>query len=238
LGNKKREKEMKHALWFVISLLLLSSPSYAQSIFEKVPDEPDKSAKYITYIHGSGIDTGGQWETDNFHWVVKALADRGFTVIGEKRVQGMISRIPEDLEAYAEKMTKSIQKLIDAGIPPANITVVGYSRGGVIAIITSGILARSDISYVLNAGCLSDTGRAKKYAPLFVEKYASKMKGRFLSLTDSEDPDASSCSRYFDKAAQPLEHNEIVLNTGNRHETFGKPADAWVKPLVDFAKIK
>lgn len=229
---------MKHALWVAISLLLLSSPSHAQTIYEKVPDEPDRSAKYIIYIHGSGIDTGNEWETDNFHWVVKALADRGFTVIGEKRIRGMVSRIPEDLEAYAQKMTKSIEKLIAAGIPPTNITVVGYSRGGVISIITSGLVARSDISFVLNAGCLSDTGRAKQYAPMFVQKYASKMNGRFLSIIDSEDPDASSCSRYFDKAAQPIEHKEIVLKTGKKHETFGKPADEWIQPLVDFANRK
>jgi len=224
---------MRHIVLSMIFALSLAGPVQAGALFETIPEKPDAAARYLVYIHGAGVDQGQGEEADHYPWLVKAFADRGFTVISEKRPVGRIQRSPEDLETYAEKYAQTIGKLIAAGVPPANITVVGYSRGAAIVEIAAGLIARSDIRYVLNAGCISETGQYKRSLPIR-EKFAPKMAGTFLSLRDAEDPDFGSCDRFFGLAPRVTEHQEIVVKTGRKHLAFSQATNDWLLPMVEF----
>ena len=49
---------------------------------------------------------------------------------------------------YAEKTTKQIKKLINKGVNPNNITVIGTSKGGYIAQFVSTLLANPNVNFV------------------------------------------------------------------------------------------
>ena len=78
--------------------------------------------------------------------IVKALSDEGFLVISEIRDRNT------DVNEYAGKTARQISYLLRAGVPPGKITVVGGSKGGIIAIRVSNILKNRKMKYVILAG--------------------------------------------------------------------------------------
>lgn len=226
---------MKLVRAIVISIFAFVSPfAFAGEVVQSLPDMPDKAARYVIYIHGAGPDLVGLMRAkEDVSRNTKELAARGFMVVAEVRPQGTIRKVPEDLDIYAKKIAEQVSSLLAAKVPPENISVVGYSRGGQIVQIVAGVVGRSDISYAILAGCFSDNGTAKQFVPLMAD-YAKKLKGRFISLVDEADPAFSSCSSYFARAVEKPVYIESILRTGRGHDLFNTPTDDWFKPLVDW----
>ena len=225
---------MRLAVWLAATYLAVAT-AFAQSVVPTSPDKPDPSAKYLFYLHGRDVDQGGDRALQAYREVVKALSRRGFLVVSEARPKGSIQRLPQDLEAYARKVASDVGKLLEAGVPALNITVAGYSRGGVITLIASGLIGRTDLTFVVIAGCVSEAGAFREFVPTVSAEYAPKLKGRFLSLRDAADPDFGSCTGYFGKAAALQEQKEITLQTGKGHGAFTQPTGDWVQALVDWS---
>lgn len=72
-------------------------------------------------------DIYGKYE---FHEILNSFRNRGFIVFGEVRNKGT-----EPIE-YAKLLALKVDSLIKSGFKPENISIVGASKGSVIAIIT------------------------------------------------------------------------------------------------------
>ena len=148
------------------------------AVLRDVPEKIDTSAKYLFYLHGRIVETGGVRPRHERHGyyeygqILQTLAARGFQVISEPR--------PADTGhfEYARKITAQVGRLLAAGVPARNVTVVGASKGGVIAAFVSTLLRNRDVNYVILAGC-SGGGQYLQHKVDF--------HGRVLSIYDTAD---------------------------------------------------
>ncbi len=213
-----------------LTLLLCTLPIYAVAQLSDVPEVPKVDAKYIIYLHGVGIEKVGIAKaSEDYNGIVKALEGRGFIVISE--VRSSDTKINE----YGKKVAGQVRTLITKGVPPENITVVGYSKGGLITLWASAAGDNPKVNYVVMAGCVL---KGSEHYDTYANKVAPKLKGRILSMFDTADPDRGTCKDFFDAAGNKVTGKEIKFEAGVGHGLFMKPIDLWIKPLTDWANGK
>jgi hypothetical protein len=105
--------------------------------------------------------------------------------------------------------------------------VVGFSKGGAIAILTALELADPKVNFVFIACCGSWVDR------LFDED-DREIRGRMLSIYEASDT-VGSCDALFAHASPDSETAEIRLSVGGGHGAFYRPDPAWVDPVVRWA---
>ena len=213
-------------------LLLVSSTSSATSrnIFEDVPPGIDVSGRYLFFLHGAIVEGRGKRPTSErfgvyeYERLLEAFSEKGFTVISEARGPKTI------LTAYAEKVTGQVHKLLDAGVPARNITVVGASKGGAIAIVVSSMVKEEDVNYALIATC------GEKMINVMVGM-GRFLTGNVLSIYEVSDELTCSCEKFFDlsKGRGLNRHREIRIDTGLHHGFHYKPLKEWVDPVSEWA---
>ena len=218
---------MKKVLFKICCLLAVAGMANASDILSDIPASPDASAKYVFYLHGSGVEKqGADGANENYKEILKTLSEKDVTVISEAREEGT------KYHAYGAKIAADVRKLAKAGVPMRNITVAGYSKGGRLALRTASILSEPDMNYVILAGCVASH---KNWHQKFIRKYAEDLQGHILSIYDEDDNGFSSCADYFSAADGELEHKEIRLSTGLAHQTFHNPTSDWIKPLINWS---
>ena len=193
------------------------------------PTTISASTMYLIYLHGKIIEDQGipavspEFGEYEYQAILEKLESYGFTVISEPRAKNT-----DGLE-YAKKVSDQIRKLLDAGVPPENISVIGASKGGGIAIYVSHLLDNPEIRYVIMAICSPE-----EIAVL--NQRGVTLSGRVLSIYDSADTLAGSCQELFDysKGMGLSEFREVVLHVGTGHGILYKPLDEWVKPVMDW----
>ena len=197
------------------------------AIWKDVSGKIDPKAKYLFYFHGRIIENQGTRPTDprygvyEYQEILDTFKNKGFVVVSEARPKGT------DNVAYAHKMVDQINTLIKAGVPPRNITVVGASKGGGIAIFTSTFLKNRDVNFVIMASC-GDYDDYKTTVPDFW--------GNILSIYDyKDDTGAGTCQNFFDHSTGINRHDEIVVKLGLGHGILYKPLKEWVDPVVAWA---
>lgn len=216
----------------------LPIPAASGTLLSTAPEKPDPGAVYLFYMHGRGVDDGNRGSAENNQRAVQALSKRDFVVVSEQRRSGVRWKFPDDHEAYARRVVAEVERLLEAGVPAKNILVSGYSRGGMLTLIASALLDRTDLRYVVIAGCLSETGQYKDALPVFGERYAPRLRGRFLSLRDAGDADFGSCAPLFGKATPAPAFDEVTLSTGRGHAAFAGDEIDWIQPIVDWVHGK
>ena len=195
-------------------------------ILERAPDSPDPGARYLFYLHGRIIEVQGpeavspEFGPYAYQRVLETFADRGFVVVAEVREDGAGRE-------FALATARQVRDLLEAGVPPAHITVVGFSKGGYLALGVSAIVGAEKVSYAILAGCGSDSRWVARLGP--------RIRGRFLSLLDVSDRLSPSCEPLFAAAEQVEQKEEQVLETGLDHGLFYAPRPEWVDPLVDWS---
>jgi len=201
-------------------------------VLRDVPEKIDPSAKYLFYLHGRIVETGGvrpRHERHGFYEyeeILRTLAARGFHVVSDPR--------PADTEhiRYARKVVSQIGRLLTAGVPARNVTVVGASKGGAIAVFVSTLLRNRDVNFVVLAGC----GDGGPYRQHKVDLY-----GRILSVYDTADefggPEGGgvSCAKFYKQSTGINESREIEVKLGVGHGLLYKPFKEWVDPAVEWA---
>ena len=195
-------------------------------ILPHVPDNPDATKPYLFYLHGLIVEEAGIRPKSEEHGyyeyelILQELARAGFIVISEVRAQGT------QIKSYAENIAAQIKKLLAGKVPPGNITVVGASKGGVIASYVSAMLQEKEIRYVFLAGlferCLQDENL--------------KLYGKVLSIHDRSDKLSITPALYFQRSEGLGHFKEIVLSLDIGHGLIYRPYREWIDPLLDWVK--
>ena len=192
-----------------------------------MPTEIDPDARYLVYLHGAIIERAGVRPTHpefgvyEYQEILEVLAGRGFVVISEARSAGT------DGTVYAARVADQVRALIAAGVPPEGITVVGFSKGGGIAIVASSLLADENVNFVFMAACGAWLGSRPEVVP----------RGRLLALREASDELVGSCEGLFARAAGDGEREEITLELGGGHGAFYQPQPEWIDPVVTWASV-
>jgi hypothetical protein len=213
---------------------LICASATAGPVLDAVPAQPDASQRYLIYLHGLDVENNGPSASNrvygaaDYYGVVKALAEQGFTVISELRPRGTEPR------QYANKVAQQIGALRAGGVPPANIAVVGFSKGGMITLIASATSSEPEVKFVVMAGCGAGAFAAG-FRPV-VENVAPRMRGRMLSIYDRNDRDGGSCKEAFARAGEGFKGEETVLGAGSGHGLFYRPDPAWIDPVARWLK--
>ncbi len=219
---------MMKKLFVTVLFCVLPLSSIAQ--LSDVPDKPKVGAKYIIYLHGVGVERLGIAKAEeDYRGIVKALQGRGFTVISEVR---SYETKPNE---YGKKVAGQIKALITKGVPPENITVVGFSKGALITLVAAAAGDNPKVNYVVLAGCYK---KGKEDHDAYANNVAPRMKGHILSMYDAVDPNFGTCQDFFAAAGDKVTGKEIQFKTGQGHGLFRKAIDQWMSPLSDWASGK
>lgn len=198
--------------------MLLVASLLASGVLTTPPAKPDPTARHVFYLHGKIIEDAGRkprhprWGIYDYDAVLAALAGPGRLVISEQR------KAKTNVGAYAAKVVAQLRALLDAGVPAEHITVVGFSKGGIIAQHVSRKLA-APIRYVLLAACSAQTS-------------GGKLHGRILSITEKTDTMMGSCASTFGRSPDLVEHHERQIHIGGEHGAFYAPHPAWLAPTL------
>jgi len=176
--------------------------------------------KYIYYLHGRIIeiqgkdavsDDYGKYEFDS---IVEALGNSGHIVIAEVRTENV------DYLEYANKVSNDIDSIVKLGIKPKDITVIGASKGAIIASNISTINL-NPINYVFLAGNNEYQENNNKW----------KFHGQVLCIYDLSDSIAGGNYDYWKNTENyTTKFEQIELETHLGHGFLYKPLEVWIGP--------
>jgi len=191
------------------------------------PPAAAPAIKHLVYLHGRIIEDEGRRPTHprfgvyEYQEILDAFAAAGFTVHSDQRPAG--SSPPE----WAAITATEIRGLLDQGIPARDITVVGFSKGGVIAVLTALELGDPEVNFVFIACC----------GPWIDEVFdapGERIRGRMLSIYEASDT-TGSCRGLFDHASTDAVTAEVELHIGGGHGAFYRPHTDWIEPVLRWA---
>lgn len=199
-------------------------------IYTSIPDEITIGERYLFYLHGRIIEDKGIRPTHpkfgvyEYEQILRAFADSGFTVISEARSSGT------EIDRYAQKLVRQIRTLLEHDVSGRHISVVGFSKGAVIALRANTLLGDERVSFVILAGCSQGV----------LGKLDLRLAGRVFSLFDTSDNLAGSCGSIFREGKVGLAHHERELHVESRpgfgHGVFYRPQNVWLSPVVHWIK--
>jgi hypothetical protein len=185
----------------------------------------DPAASYVFYLHGRIVEDQGRQAVSpeygryQYDAILDALGRAGAVVRSEVRPGGT------DPGAYAERVAGEIRRLLDGGVPPERITIIGASKGSLIAMLVSTAVPTPGVGYVLLASC-NDRVR---------ESYPLDLHGDVLSIYEASDDMGGTCAPLFAASQSLGRRAEIRLETGLRHGFLFRPLPEWVGPALDWA---
>lgn len=189
---------------------------------------PKTEDRYIFFLHNRFLETHDlneshpEYGKTAYLETIKEFKDNGFTVISEQRNGNVNAR------EYATLVTAQIDSLIQKGISPKNITVVGTSKGGYIAQYVSTLANNKDLNFVFIASF-----RENDLQDISNINYC----GHILTIYEASDPFGVSAVKRKENSTCYIEHfKEIELHTGLGHGFLFQPMDEWMQPTIKWAK--
>ena len=183
--------------------------------------------KYIFYLHGaimegqSGNAVSSSFGTYQYDAICDSFRKANFTVMSEVRKSNT------DVRSYAKKVVTQIDSLISKGVPPNHITVIGASKGAMIAMCVSSFLKNDQVNFVFMAAC--NDGVMSAFPEI-------NFCGNILSIYEKSDDIGASCASFKKKSSSSIPHyKEIEINTGLKHGFLFKPLPDWMKPAIEWA---
>lgn len=200
-----------------VALLLLA--------LRAAPAEGQAAPRYLIYLHGRIIEeqqtprpTDSVFGIYEYEAILDSLQHAGLVVLSEMRPPKANS------DSFAARVVRQVDSLLGLGVPPGNITVAGFSKGGWIAILAASRLQNPNVSFVFMAAC----------GPWAFEPDLH-VNGRMLSLYETSDSLGVSCAPMFAHRSPGSAVEEIALSLGLGHGTFFQPRSAWLAPLIAWA---
>ncbi len=188
----------------------------------------ENDERYIFLLHNQFLETHDlneshpEYGKTAYFEIIKEFKDNGFTVISEQRNGNVNAR------EYANLVTAQINSLIQKGISPKNITIVGTSKGGYIAQYVSTLANNKDLNFVFIASF-----RKNDLQDLPNINYC----GHILTIYEASDPfGVSAVKRKENSTCYIVHFKEIELHTGLGHGFLFQPMDEWMQPTMKWAK--
>lgn len=182
--------------------------------------------RYLIYLHARIVEEGGRRPTDSvfgtyeYDAILDSLRHAGFTVLSDQRAPGI------GIDSFVGQLVHQVDSLLELGVLPQAITVIGFSRGGAIAILASSRLQNPAISFVFMAAC----------GDWAFDRPDIRVTGRILSLYETSDSLGVSCAPLFGRRGAGSEVREVPLSLGLGHGTFFRPRSAWLSPALAWAR--
>ncbi len=194
-------------------------------IMSEPPTGGNPDDRFVFYLHGKIVEDQGirpehpRFGIYEYQQILDQLSQPGLIVISE--VRAARTNGPE----YARRVVDQVKGLIDRGVPPGQITVIGFSKGGAIAIHVCSMLDNDEVNFVLLSACGGWIERRPQLVP----------HGRVLALYEASDGISGSCRMLFERRSDPWVHHEIELHLGGGHGAFYRPAAEWLEPVIKWA---
>jgi len=209
-------------------LVLIFATAMAQggAVYRELPKRLDPGKRYVLYLHGRIVEERGprptheRWGVYEYQQILETLAAAGLTVISEQRRSGT------DMDRFAEHVAQQVRALVAGGVPAEHVTVIGFSKGGGIAIRTSALLKMDKVGFVFLASCGDGDFRGVDL----------DVRGRILSIYEASDEAGRSCAQLFAKSRSTGKRTEIRIQTGKEHGAFFRPRKEWVDPVVAWVR--
>jgi hypothetical protein len=185
-----------------------------------------KSGTYVYYLHGKIVEDSGprgispRFGRYDYPGIVSALGRGNVIVSSEVRPRDT------DPSAYADRIVAQIRRQIAEGVPASHITVVGASKGGLIATLVSTRLQDRRVRYVLLANCND----------WLIRTWKPRLSGAILSIYEASDDIGGSCKPLVKLSPAVTTFREIRLSTGLGHGMVYRPLPQWVRPALAWAK--
>jgi hypothetical protein len=210
-----------------VGILLLATAAMPQmpqpgAVHNGIPKRLDPATRYVIFLHGRIVEDKGPrpthetWGVYEYRKILDTLAAAGFDVISEQRGSGT------DIDRFAEHVAQQVRTLIAGGVPAKHITVIGFSKGGGIAIRTSDRLKNDNVNFVFLAACGDGDFSGSKL----------DVRGRILSVYEASDEIGRSCAQLFARSKGAGKPEEIRIAVGGGHGAFFRPRKEWVDPVI------
>jgi hypothetical protein len=219
-------EQQKDSRKFERTVIINTDIKQSGIILKDIPRNIDVKGRYLFYLHGLIVENEGVRPTSpkfgvyEYEEILDTFRNKGFIVISEPRPKGT------DPEQYAAKVIEQIKSLLKAGVAPQHIIVVGASRGGGIAMITSMRLKNRQVKFAILAAC----GDWEIYKKVGIDLW-----GAILSVYDVKDDSAGTCSDFFKKSTGISNQKEVVLKLGLGHGILYRPLKEWVDLVTEWA---
>lgn len=206
---------------FTLNVGLVSPSAQAGELYTDFPTTIKAQEKYVFYSHGFIVEgtnptpTHPRYGVYQFPAIKAALSASGFNLIAYHRPS------KTDANNFAQKLADDVHRLMAAGVVPENITLLGFSRGGVITAFANNVLQNKKINTILMASCM---GWVKNRPEV-------TLAGRVLSLYETTDR-VGSCKAAIDRSEKVTSFTEIAITTGKDHGAFFTPMAEWVTPVL------
>jgi len=206
---------------FLLALMvLIPIGARAVEIYDQFPDSIHTTERYVIYSHGlivEGSDpkpVSPKYGPYDFPAIKQSLFSKGgFNLIAYQRPKSSD-------DSYADTLKSWVHRLIDAGVAPSRITLVGFSRGGQLTALASSGLASAGINTALMAIC--ENGEVS-HAP------GLNLGGNLLSIYETSD-ELGSCGKLAARS-HLKSFKEVSISTGKKHGAFFQPLPEWIAPL-------
>lgn len=217
-----------------VFILILGESIAGNNVASDIPFHPKPEEHYLFYQHGKLIEQNGiptshiKHGSYDFHEILNTFSYRGFQVIAELRATNA------SIHGHAFRLARKINSLIDKGVAPNNITLVGLDKGGRIALVTSSYVGNSEINYVIINGCYSNDSKVRQ----FIKKHELKPAGRILDLRLEVNRKTGPCSAFYANQEEVVESRELIFSVNTESGLFFKAESKWIDPVVAWALEK
>jgi hypothetical protein len=199
--------------FFLALIVLIPIGARAVELYDRFPDSIHAGERYVVYSHGLIVEgddpkpVSPKYGQYDFPAIKQALfSEGGFNLIAYQRPKSAD-------DSYADTLQSWVRRLLDAGVKPSRITLVGFSRG-------ANSLASAGINTALMAIC--EDGEVS-HAPEL------NLGGNLLSIYETSD-ELGSC-RKLAARSHLRSSEEVSISTGKKHGAFFQPLPEWIRPL-------
>jgi hypothetical protein len=142
-------------------------------------------------------------------------------------VIGEIRPANAQVAVFAARLASRVQALLDAGVPPDHVTLVGASKGGTITLSASRQLHRAELRVVILAGMFQGLVDDPLFRPC----------GAVLSIHDRAGQLSVTPDAFFAGNDCVSEHRTVVADLNLGHGLLYAPHEAWVAEVVRWSGI-
>lgn len=178
-------------------------------------------AQHLFYLHGRIIELQGiqavspQFGPYEYEKIIDSLSTITSYIHAEVRKDTV------DFYDFCTHISAEIDQLISDGVDPQSITVLGASKGAVMAMQISHDNP-NPINYVLLAANNDNIEQTNDWS----------LNGRILGIYETSDQLAGKNYDYWlARSEQTLAFEQIELNTGLGHGFIYQPLPEWLEPL-------